>query len=486
MYRFVAFSVFSLALALPRAADANLVARWAFDDLGGTTASDSIADHDGTLHGSAAFVPSGIRGGALSTTVAGNGYVDMGDIFQFLGFERFSVQIWVRTEQATGALLVGRHVSTVVQGWWVGLNDTNDGPPNEPAGSFHLYQSDVPDFQSGDQGINDGEWHQLVAVRDSSSANQIRLYVDGERVPSPTSSGGIHSIVPTTAPFLVAAAIFSGQPQGTYDGDIDELRIWDNALSDDEVRFFYDHPDSQNAVLCGDANSTSSISATDAQLALRTSVGTASCLDCVCDVNGIGGVTATDALAILKVSVQLHVPFSCPLCIAGDLAKLRWEIPCGGDLSATVCSSQNFFSDSAKFLGTPGTTYDVTLRFRGVVEQKTYVGGTQDGLFYTGGAPDGGPYNIYRLTVSNPSSVYYLNAGTSGIERVWLLDVTKTIPIAADATVVLDAEAIDNAEISNQDGSGQPIIPAGVPPAPDAFDGQFIQMDVVSVVKQAP
>jgi hypothetical protein len=36
-------------------------------------------------------------------------------------------------------------------------------------------------------------------------------------------------------------------------------------------------------------------------------------------------------------------------------------------------------------------------------------------------------------------------------------------------------------EIKNLDAQGTPAVVPGVPPAPAAFDGQFIQMDVVSV-----
>lgn len=59
--------------------------------------------------------------------------------------------------------------------------------------------------------------------------------------------------------------------------------------------------------------------------------------------------------------------------------------------------------------------------------------------------------------------------------------MTRTIPIKGGATVFLEAHAIDAAEILNRDDASQPIIPAGVPPAPDPYNGQFIQMDVISV-----
>ena len=133
--------------------------------------------------------------------------------------------------------------------------------------------------------------------------------------------------------------------------------------------------------------------------------------------------------------------------------------------------------------GTAGVTYDVVLRFRGVVEERTYTGGTQAGHWYTGGdAPDrSDPFNIYPLQVSSPAQTYCLNAGTSGIHTCDGLDYTETIEVAAGATVTLTADSVDGGQIIDIDASGNAIVVPGIAPAPNAYDGQFVQMDVVSV-----
>lgn len=65
---------------------------------------------------------------------------------------------------------------------------------------------------------------------------------------------------------------------------------------------------------CGDADTDGKVSATDALLALRASVGAADCAECRCDVNTAGGVSATDALLILRVAVGQPVSLACPPC----------------------------------------------------------------------------------------------------------------------------------------------------------------------------
>jgi hypothetical protein len=56
------------------------------------------------------------------------------------------------------------------------------------------------------------------------------------------------------------------------------------------------------------------ITATDALIALRASVGAFQCPACVCDVNNANGVTATDALILLRHSVGQPIALTCPAC----------------------------------------------------------------------------------------------------------------------------------------------------------------------------
>jgi hypothetical protein len=170
--------------------------------------------------------------------------------------------------------------------------------------------------------------------------------------------------------------------------------------------------------------------------------------------------------------------------VAVTLTGLRWEIPCGGDASATVCTCTDPSPVVATLAGVSGTTYNVQLRFRGVIEQKTYTGGTADATdpsFYVGGADNGDTYNVYKLEVTAPAQTYFLNNGTSGIEHSWALDYTKTIQMTAGATITLTAAAKDASQIKNLDATNTPIVIPGIAPAPAAYAGQFIQMDVVSV-----
>lgn len=66
-------------------------------------------------------------------------------------------------------------------------------------------------------------------------------------------------------------------------------------------------------IQCGDASRDGARTATDALLALLTSVSLASCRESLCDPNGDGRVVATDALIMLRGATGQPVEYSCGL-----------------------------------------------------------------------------------------------------------------------------------------------------------------------------
>jgi hypothetical protein len=164
------------------------------------------------------------------------------------------------------------------------------------------------------------------------------------------------------------------------------------------------------------------------------------------------------------------------------LSGLRWELPCVGVHSGDGCATGPAVRNTLTLAGSPELTYDATLRFRGVVEVVRVDGGVGSGYFRVGGALESVGYNAYSLQVAAPSAVYYLNAGQSGPRRCYAIDYVQTISLQGQSTLTLGADPRDGFEIVNTDGDGGANLVAGVAPAPLAFDGQFIQMDVVTVV----
>jgi hypothetical protein len=135
--------------------------------------------------------------------------------------------------------------------------------------------------------------------------------------------------------------------------------------------------------------------------------------------------------------------------------------------------------------GDSGTVYNVTLRVRGLSEPNMYMGGMLDpnNRFYTGGTAttaDGGGYTSYMMTVVDPAQHYFFNYNPSVSHLHFLLDYMVTVKIRGGTTVTFDVDGDgshpDGVQVDNSDH----LVVPDVPPAPNWYDGQFIQLDVVS------
>jgi hypothetical protein len=180
---------------------------------------------------------------------------------------------------------------------------------------------------------------------------------------------------------------------------------------------------------------------------------------------------------------------------AASLTGLRLEVPCsgakfGGDTECHWDPALLQTADPAwklkreivrTFGGKPGVLYDVTLHVRGVVEPKNFTGGeVQFEHFQTGGTAVRNDYNFYSLAVSDPAASYTFNRNAEKVGHyTFVIDYQVTIPVRAGATVTMGAYDSNDVAIANH----KHLVVAGAPPAPAAFDGQFFQLDVVSVKK---
>lgn len=173
--------------------------------------------------------------------------------------------------------------------------------------------------------------------------------------------------------------------------------------------------------------------------------------------------------------------------IAAKLAGLRWDLPCVTPLSTApeyVCITTVDVVRSTRISGPATQLYELKLRIRGVVETKRYTGGvSESGSIVRGGIPDDDSWNVYRLQVSAPSQLWYLNSAVSGEYVCHAVDQLLTVRATGGATFTLFASAVDadRTEIRNRQEDAGTITVPGVPPFPAAFDGQFLQMDVESI-----
>lgn len=218
------------ALASFSAANATLVGHWTFDETSGSTAFDSsVSGYNGTLMGSAAFVGGGVSGGALSLTTAGNSYVTMGNVLGLTGTD-FTISVWINTTSTGGEVVLAKHDAGYFNGYIMQTNAASGyGSPNKAM----FYTSNAPGPEAiSTTSINNGQWHHLAA---SYQAGVTSLYVDGN-LESVKATGTVGA---NTRDFIVGGLYAFTNNVGGYNGLIDDVQVYNNALSGGDVSYLF-------------------------------------------------------------------------------------------------------------------------------------------------------------------------------------------------------------------------------------------------------
>ncbi len=199
-------------------------AQWKFDEDKGQIAYDSLNEYDGAVDG-AAWSTEGKVGGCLSFDGTDD-YVDCGGTLQSSLGTSYSVEAWINTDTVSENNIIASYRSTI---------------SSQPI-LFQLEQddADIKFTVRDDSGTSatatvtdvlfaDDTWYHVIGVRDGSTLN---IYVDGVQGTSGSASFG--AISPNK--YLIGAGVSgSTSPSNHFDGLIDNVKVYDRALSADDV-----------------------------------------------------------------------------------------------------------------------------------------------------------------------------------------------------------------------------------------------------------
>jgi len=132
-----------------------------------------------------------------------------------------------------------------------------------------------------------------VDLAPDPTSDTFRVY-DGPRTVG--NEGGVMSI----DPFPLYTFGFLGTPH-TF------------SLKDDQGTMLLQFTSVAEAV-CGDPTG-GGVTATDALVVLKTAVGSRECLPCLCDVDASGGIASSDALKTLRFAVSGTGSLQCSICL---------------------------------------------------------------------------------------------------------------------------------------------------------------------------
>ncbi len=210
---------------------AGLIAHWAFDEGSGALAADSSGGgHNGTLVNGPTWT-SGIAGDALSFDGIDD-YVAIPDSVDFdFGNGDFTICAWFRTT-------VGLSEQYIIDFFRDGNFphiEIYTGLPLHCLGSHLCGVGDVCTRISNGI-VDNGGWHHVVITLSHSVPNGFSLYVNGIKA----TSGTFSQLLDGWDTISIAARVHvDGTIDEPWNGDIDEVLVYDRVLSDSEIANLY-------------------------------------------------------------------------------------------------------------------------------------------------------------------------------------------------------------------------------------------------------
>ncbi|MFC5906361.1 LamG-like jellyroll fold domain-containing protein [Streptacidiphilus monticola] len=207
----------------------NTSAHWGFDEGSGTTAADSAGAHTATLGSGTGWATPGRIGAhalTLDGTADGNATADSGIVDTA---HNFSVAAWVKLNSTSGYQTFVSVDGSNVSGYYLGLRAdtgrfafTRLASDSTSAAATHADASGAPAA---------GTWYHLVGVDDVTNG-KLYLYVNGVQAGSAGYSGGWNAGGRTA----IGRGLYGGNPVDFANGAVDEVQLFDHALSADEVQ----------------------------------------------------------------------------------------------------------------------------------------------------------------------------------------------------------------------------------------------------------
>ncbi|WP_455370081.1 LamG domain-containing protein [[Eubacterium] cellulosolvens] len=232
----------------------GLISYWRFDETSGTTASDSADGFDGSVNG--ATFTAGKINNALNFD-GSNDYVNVGTFEianSFINVGNFDVAgsltitAWFKADTFTvnDGRIISKATSQAEAGHWWMLSTRGFSGGSSPYRMRFRVKLDgttrtlidgggtgsLPDLEGTNLNLNTDTWYFVVAVYDGS---EMRIYIDGILYARATASGAISQ----NSAVSVRIGDNPGADRKEFDGIIDEVAIFNIALSQSDIDALY-------------------------------------------------------------------------------------------------------------------------------------------------------------------------------------------------------------------------------------------------------
>jgi hypothetical protein len=200
----------------------GLVAAYTFEAGAGTTVADvSASGRTGTMSGGASWTTAGKFGNALSFN-GSSGLVSIADAASLDFTSAMTIEAWVRpTTRSNWDTVVMKGYGSTGRAYALYAGDNN----GRPAATIRISSSERSTAGSSALALN--TWSHVAMTY---GGGRLRVYVNGVQVASSSVSGSIRT---SSDPVTIGGSTAWGR---WFAGQIDEVRIYNRALSQTEIQ----------------------------------------------------------------------------------------------------------------------------------------------------------------------------------------------------------------------------------------------------------
>jgi len=197
-------------------------------------ANDSVGGNNGTVYGAAL---SNDRFGNLNSSydLTDNTYISLGSGSSLqMGTSDYTLAAWIKCNQYDPDRYIISRYDTYSPGYGLGTGQ-NGGPYAFIATAGYGQDRD---FRGGSD-LNDGSWHSLVATYKRD--DQLKVYLDGNILLNINTGNYGIDISSLNSDILSSVPCYIGKQEGgtSFIGKIDDVGIWNTALSSSQVSSLY-------------------------------------------------------------------------------------------------------------------------------------------------------------------------------------------------------------------------------------------------------
>ena len=228
----------------------GLIGYWSFDD--GTAEDESGNTHNGIVYG--ATVVNGISGNAFRFD-GDDDSIDFGDDPDFDITGDITISLWFKTNTSQiGAIFNKLDNHNPDNGYYLGMGDSYFNPDETISFMIASNSIDFPEYDRAQtiSTFTDEAWYFLTAIYTPDGVSRPKIYINAVEQ-SVNYYGSTRSSIGASPGYNLKIAEYSYESgHFNFNGTLDEVRLYDKALTIDEIQYLYDNPGGVDVVYVDD------------------------------------------------------------------------------------------------------------------------------------------------------------------------------------------------------------------------------------------